>query len=107
MVEESRPSYELLASRWYVPFARVSAVLLIVGFLASAAADRLIFIAWAFLAAFAYGLALRWHWPYPRASAARLVEILSLVSFCWLAVRHAAALKLGAAALLPAIGGAS
>ncbi len=111
MVVVHEPAYEpvgeVVANRWYRSFLAVAAPLLVVGFLASAAADRLIFAAWALLAASAYGLALRWELPRRRIVVAWLVVIVSLAGFAWLAVRHAPELKLGVAAFLPAVEGAS
>ncbi len=95
------------ASRWARSFLPVAGPILVMGFLASAAADRWIFAVWAWLAALFYGLALRWDLPRQRVAVSRWVAIVGLAGFAWLAVRHAPALALGVAAFLPASGGAS
>ena len=107
MVAVREPAAGMVANRWSRSFLPVAAPILVVGFLASAVADRWIFAAWAWLAALSYGLALRWELPRQRVAVARWVAIVSLAGFAWLAVRHAPALELGVAAFLPAAGGAS
>ncbi len=95
------------ANRWYRSYLTIAAPLLVAGFLASAAANRLAFAAWGLASALAYGLALRWALPRRRRAPARLALIASLTTLGWLVLRHGEALALGVAALLPASEGAS
>ena len=74
--------------------------ILLVGFLASAVADRLAFLGWALLAGCAYVLTLK------RAFGRRRVPAIVVLALGWgafalLAARHREALALGIAALLP------
>ncbi len=74
---------------------------LVVGFLASAVADRPAFLAWALAAGAAYAFALH------RSFTARPALALAVLAAGWvvlgvLVVRHREALGLGIAALMPA-----
>jgi hypothetical protein len=98
------------ARSWYVALVGGVLPLLLVGFLASAAADRLVFVLWAFGAAAAYTVALHrtffaarvWlRWAVPAGAAA-----LSLGLFATLAARHWDELRVGLVALGPISGGA-
>lgn len=95
------------AKRWYRTYLVVAVPLLMVGFLASAAANRLAFVAWGLASGSIYGLALRWELPGRRRAPARLALIASLTTLGWLVLRHGEELALGVAAFLPALEGAS
>lgn len=95
---------------WYVALVGGVLPLLLVGFLASAAADRLVFVLWAFGAAAAYTVALHrtflaeraWlRWLAPTGAVA-----LALGLFAALAARHWDELRIGLIALGPISGGA-
>jgi hypothetical protein len=90
------------ARRWSLNFYAGALPVLLLGFAASVAADRLLFAAWGLASALVYGLALRWGWSARRAWPARVALAAGGVLFVWLAARHRADLQLGLAALLPA-----
>lgn len=85
---------------WYAWLLAGVTPILLAGFLASAVADRLAFLAWALLAGAAYALTLK------RAFGRRRVPVLVVLALGWgafalLAAQHREALALGIAALLP------
>lgn len=86
---------------WYAWLLAGVTPILLLGFLASAVADRLAFLAWALLAAFAYALTLKRAFGRRRVPAV-VVLALGWGAFALLAARHREALALGIAALLPA-----
>ncbi|HRC85016.1 MAG TPA: hypothetical protein PK413_05350 [Thermoanaerobaculia bacterium] len=94
---------------WYFSLVGGLLPILLSGFLASGAADRLDFALWALVAGAAWAAALRQSFDHPRAAvrlgAPALVAALAVASFAWLAVRHQEDLRLGIQALLP-VGGA-
>lgn len=73
---------------------------LLLGFLASAVADRLVFVPWALVAGAAYAFTLHRTFGSRRLPALAVLG-LALVGFALLAARHREALALGLAALGP------
>lgn len=95
---------------WYGALLGGAVPILVGGFLASAVADRIVFVGWALGSAVAYALALRWSWQaawprWARAGAPLAALALALGAFGLLAVRYGEDLALGFAALRPLGGG--
>jgi hypothetical protein len=93
---------------WYVALLSVVTPVLVLGFLYSALADRLVFVGWGLAVALAYTVALRQglSWGWPRIRLAGLLALLLAVSFAWLATleaTHHEILDLGFRAVFPAL----
>lgn len=90
---------------WYAWLLGGLLPILVSGFLVSALADRLVFAAWALLAAAAYAAALYRAWGAARPLLRRGVPLLTLglaaTLFLALAAAHREDLALGLAALRP------
>jgi hypothetical protein len=93
---------------WYLPLAAGALPILVVGFLASAVANRIIFAVWAAAAAGAYtallaaGLARGWA-RRVRAGGLLLLLAASAAAFAALVAAHGEILDLGTRAVLPAL----
>ncbi len=94
--------------RWYAPLLGGLVPILLLGFLASAVADRLAFAGWALALAFLWtvllhrGLQAGWS-RARRLGGLALLTAGGLTAFAALEARHGAALDLGLRAVFPAI----
>lgn len=90
---------------WYLALAAGSLPAFVLGMVASALADRLVFAGWAMVAGFGHALLLRAAWQRGWSAPARAALVLawgalSLLSFATLVVRHQEILDLGYRAVL-------
>jgi len=90
---------------WYVALAAGSLPAFVLGMVASALADRLVFAGWGMVAGFGHALLLRAAWQRGWSVAGRAALVLawgalSLLSFATLVVRHGEILDLGYRAVL-------
>ena len=97
-----------LVLHWYLPLLAGLLPVLLIGFAASALANRLVFAAWAVALAAAYTALLRFTydlgWPGRFiAGAALLTLALGFVGFAALVARHQEIFDLGFRAVLPAL----
>jgi hypothetical protein len=97
-----------LVLTWYLPLLGGLLPILLLGFLASAVADRIAFAGWGLVLAFLWTVLLRQGieagWGRPRlAGALALLAAGGLAAFAALEVRHGEELDLGLRAVAPAI----
>ena len=93
-----------LVARWYAPLLGGLLPILLLGFLASAVADRLVFVGWAFAFALLWTVLLRqgleagWE-PRRRWGSLALLAAVGLAAFAGLAAVHREDLDLGVRAV--------
>ena len=92
---------------WYSSLLAGVLPCLVLGFPASAAANRLVFVAWGVASAAAYAGLLRYGWQAAWRRSALAAAMLAILaagsgSFAFLVARHREILDLGFRALLPA-----
>jgi hypothetical protein len=102
------PNRRELVLRWYLPLLAGLVPVLVVGFAASALANRLAFAGWALAVAAAYAALLRVSWDLGWANrfiaAAALATLaLGFGAFAALVERHQEIFDLGFRAVLPAV----
>jgi len=107
-VSEERDVEKSLLRAWYGGLLAGLLPILVVGFLYSAIADRLVFVVWALAAAVCWVVLLRQGlqqgWPGPRlAGALALLAAVALESFALLERRHHEILDLGFRAVFPGL----
>lgn len=106
-MSEDRGEQSLLRA-WYGGLLAGLLPILVVGFLYSAIADRLVFVVWALAAAVCWVVLLRQGlqqgWPGPRlAGALALLAAVALAGFALLERRHHEILDLGFRAVFPGL----